>query len=284
MRKGFAEVFGVLLIGAVLVLSTFLYAEYGARKEINLGMVTELTDTINTFRTNVNATDQALRSTTSTDPGHLHTTSSISGVFKMTNGGLGTSTVPAASDMLIGDGTNYQFSSLPNCGNTTTDKLVYTSTTRTWTCAIDLGGASSTLPVLSFSRVSSTKDFTTSTQDFVVIGTSTANGVASTTMSTGAHRVILNFSGVYTNSVAATARFDFSIDGTRVGAGTQGLWTSDDATDDIGQFRAVSMSYVTDVLSSGDHTFRVLVSRNTGSSTIKGSNPPWIFSATELYN
>jgi hypothetical protein len=66
---------------------------------------TQLSDTINTFRTNVNGSldslYHALSDTTSTDPGHKHSTSTITGTFGVAAGGTGTSTyvygVPIAS-------------------------------------------------------------------------------------------------------------------------------------------------------------------------------------------
>lgn len=57
---------------------------------------TGLSDTIGTLRTNTNANDVALNeqltSTTSSDPGHVHTASGVSGTISVAKGGSGTST------------------------------------------------------------------------------------------------------------------------------------------------------------------------------------------------
>ncbi|MAH46242.1 hypothetical protein CMI37_10455 [Candidatus Pacearchaeota archaeon] len=72
---------------------------------------TELSDTINTFRTNVNGSltriNDDVVNATSVDPGHLHTTAGVSGTIAIADGGTGTSTPPSENgQVLISSGTD----------------------------------------------------------------------------------------------------------------------------------------------------------------------------------
>mgnify|MGYP001600951047 CR=1 FL=1 len=105
-KKGSIEI--AMIATMVVSIAGFSLALWTKNKVENsisnkLGAVTALSDTINTFRTNVNSTDETLRSTTSTDPGHLHTTSSITGIdyiHPVAQGGIGTSTNPSDGQFL----------------------------------------------------------------------------------------------------------------------------------------------------------------------------------------
>lgn len=60
------------------------------------------------------------------------------GSVPVTRGGTGNST-PAEDQLLIGNGTSYDLKTLPACSNSS-DKLLYNSTTNTFSCGIDTGG------------------------------------------------------------------------------------------------------------------------------------------------
>ena len=75
-----------------------------------------------------------VRSTSQLNPGHKHDSDAVSGTISIAKGGTATSTTPSAGQVLVGDGTGYNFTNaIPNCVNTTTS-LHYTSSTRTWAC------------------------------------------------------------------------------------------------------------------------------------------------------
>lgn len=59
----------------------------------------------------------------------------VSGILPIANGGVNTSTAPAKAALLVGDGTTYQFTTLPDCaaGN----YMTYNTSTRAWACAAD---------------------------------------------------------------------------------------------------------------------------------------------------
>lgn len=67
--------------------------------------------------------------------------SNVTGVLPIANGGTGTSTAVAASQLLVGNGTSYDSTTLPSCSNSTTSKLLYNSTTRTFSCGTDQSGS-----------------------------------------------------------------------------------------------------------------------------------------------
>jgi hypothetical protein len=76
-------------------------------------------------------------------------TTSYNGIVPISKGGTATSTAPSASAVLLGNGTNYDYSVIPSCSNTTTSKLLYNNTTRTFSCGTDQtgsgGGATTTI-------------------------------------------------------------------------------------------------------------------------------------------
>ena len=157
--RGFISTIVIALLGVVSVFSLGLYAEYKVEqikkdvieKEVelikqNLGAsasTTQLTDTIGTFRNNVNGSleriNSALSDTTSTDPGHVHTSSAVSGTIAIAQGGFGTSSIPLDGQIPVGSSSAYAFTTLPDCKTTATDKLLYTSSTHTWSCSTDQG-------------------------------------------------------------------------------------------------------------------------------------------------
>lgn len=64
----------------------------------------------------------------------------VTGVLPISKGGTGTSTAPAASALLVGNGTGFDYTTLPSCSDTTNSKLLYNTTTKTFTCGTDQSG------------------------------------------------------------------------------------------------------------------------------------------------
>src|SRR3990167_1612968 len=56
-------------------------------------------------------------------------------------GGTATSSVPRNNEFLIGNSSTYIFTGIPDCISTTTDKLVYNSSTYQFGCSTDQTGA-----------------------------------------------------------------------------------------------------------------------------------------------
>ncbi len=156
MNKGFINI--VLLSAVAIAVAGYgIYTGYQANqawekaKTEGLGaaiLQTELTDTINTFRTNTNTSltliNAQLTDATSSNPGHFHelTNVSASGTLPINKGGVGTTTAPSEGKLLIGSSTAWDFTNaLPNCNNATSSKILFASTTRTWSCGTDTNTA-----------------------------------------------------------------------------------------------------------------------------------------------
>jgi hypothetical protein len=102
----------------------------------------------------------------------------------------------------------------------------------------------------------------------------------SITKTTGARRVLLSVSGTWNAAGSDGVSIDFTVDGTRVGQ-DNGLMQYNSTTP-----ANVAMSYLTDVLSAGSHTFKVQwKSVSGGSATLFAVTTvtPLVFSAVELY-
>lgn len=67
---------------------------------------------------------------------HVPTNSSLPDTLPASMGGTGTTT-PTADGVLIGNGTIWNIKVLPSCSNATTSKLLYDSSTDTWSCGTD---------------------------------------------------------------------------------------------------------------------------------------------------
>lgn len=84
-----------------------------------------------------------------TGSGATSITTSYNGIVPISKGGTATSTAPSASAVLLGNGTNYDYSVIPSCSNTTTSKLLYNNSTRQFSCGTDQtgsgGGATTTI-------------------------------------------------------------------------------------------------------------------------------------------
>ncbi len=102
------------IVAAATFIGSAIYTRQiiqNTNEENNLGAtitVTELTNTIGEFRTQSNSNFAALNAqltdSTSSNPGHTHTSSSITGVFGIANGGTGTSTF--VNGIVVASGTN----------------------------------------------------------------------------------------------------------------------------------------------------------------------------------
>ena len=174
---GFINILGVLVVAALSVASLALFSANKAKNivenelqkqiELNLGAVvssTALSDTIGTFRIKVNdnftrVNDQLINST-SVDPGHLHTTAAVSGTIAIADGGTGTSTVPTVIGAAVITGnpssTLDYTNQIPDCVSATSSKLLYTSSTKAWSCGTDTATPSTSTVNGLFLKTSST--------------------------------------------------------------------------------------------------------------------------------
>lgn len=69
----------------------------------------------------------------------------VTGVLPISKGGTGTSTAPAASALLVGNGTGFDYTTLPSCSDATNSKLLYNTSTKTFTCGTDQSGGGGSL-------------------------------------------------------------------------------------------------------------------------------------------
>lgn len=130
------------------------------------------------------------------------------------------------------------------------------------------GGSSAELASASYKRTAG--DYTTTSTTFVDVDSTNL----SLTITTGAHRVLIGFSGTVRQSDGNDNIFlDVTVDGTRQG-GSIGLIGPRSAVNVDGSF-----TFLTDVLSAGSHTFklqwRVLA---TGTATIAGGSTGELYS------
>lgn len=135
--------------------------------------------------------------------------------------------------------------------------------------------------IVQVSRVSRTSgDLTTSSTTFV-----DATGLT-TTITTGAHRCLVIFSGnahVSGAGSSANAAFDLAIDGTRQGQGF-GLTIAQQSGSADGPNIPVGFTYLTDALSAGSHTFKIQwrVDAQTGTLFASTGVTPAILTVLEL--
>lgn len=137
------------------------------------------------------------------------------------------------------------------------------------------GGGGGGIPQASTVRLTSGA-ITTTSSTFV-----DATGLT-VTLTTGAHRCFVTFSGTVTSSASGgVTSLDVAVDGTRQG-GTLGLLDINPSTG--GYDLNGSFSFLTDVLSAGSHTIK-LQFRSSGGATVTifaGSTSPAVFSVIEL--
>lgn len=113
-----------------------------------------------------------------------------------------------------------------------------------------------------------TGDYTTTSTSFVDVDSTNM----SLTITTGARRVLVGFTGNIKSSVASggtseLAEIDLLVDGSTVGGSTDGilgLWLPSTAA----RFTNFSFTWMTDVLSAGSHTFKLQWRRSLGSGTL----------------
>ena len=175
MNKGFINIFGVIAVAALAIGSLALHQVRQAIEndiDKNLGAsitFTDLSNTIGTFRTNVNTAlndvNNQLVSSTSTDPGHLHTASAVSGTISVAKGGTGTSTLPTADGQLpivSASTTSFTYTNaVPDCVAATSSKLLFTSSTKTWSCGTDSVNVATSSAGGLFFKSTSTSPYTT---------------------------------------------------------------------------------------------------------------------------
>lgn len=93
---------------------------------------------------------------------------------------------------------------------------------------------------------------------------------ASITITTRARRVLLTFTAAYTNNGTSHGGFDFDIDGTRAQSSSAfGLQIVRNPA--AGDYAPVHISFLTDVLSAGSHTFKVQWRVGGGTGTVAAS-------------
>ncbi len=110
------------------------------------------------------------------------------------SGGLATTTTPANNALLVGNGTNYLFSVLPDC-DTTTGKLIYTSSTHTLSCGTDAGAGGGITSIQGLTASSQTFDKVDDTNVTLTISTTSASN----------HRWTLGWTGTLADGRIASA-------------------------------------------------------------------------------
>lgn len=331
MNKGFANILLIIGVAVVTLAGSIFYTNH-EKDNINSSLnklgatiaTTSLSDTIGTFRTNVNTSLENIN----TQVGSISSTISAFGNIVSQNtplavsvGGTGTTTVPSGYQFLSSSGTfptwktlasstgitithtatstiigTAGFDSGANIAFTGNNTFAGSSTfngrvnlasstfiTATTTLSANLVGAAY-IPKLASAVVTSTTSFSTTSGTFTVIGTSTANGMASTTITLlGTHRVMLTYTGHW-NPGANMAHLTYTVDGVDVASGNKGVYSEQDSGG--GETTAISSVFITEPLAAGSHTFRALVFTDGGTLVVLGNGVTFTsqFSVTELYN
>jgi hypothetical protein len=96
------------------------------------------------------------------------------GALGVSRGGTGTSTTPSNDTVLVGNGTGYNFASLPAC-DSAAEKLIYSTSTNSFTCAGD-AGAGGGITSLNL-QIGSSQTFATSTSGGIDLYISSASNV-----------------------------------------------------------------------------------------------------------
>ena len=107
--------------------------------------------------------------------GHSHAASDItSGTLGITRGGTGV-TSATNNAVLVGDNSGFNLTVIPSCSNGTTDKLLYNTTTRQFSCGSDQTGAGGS-GITSLNGLSGTTQTFSKTNDTNVTLTITSSG------------------------------------------------------------------------------------------------------------
>ena len=286
-RKGFIETAILMGIAALITVGLLAYTNYKVEQK-NLGatvFTTQLSDTMNTFREQVNSSTANLNAqltstiSSSSNPSALQLTywqtagTSLAGTSSIA---LVTSTTQTRLDLLLIASSTELRTPSSTVGTlkvtTLTDLSGNNYTTSTFGSATTFNGTATFnanivgaqyIPRLTSAAVTSSLDFATTTTTFIDLGTSTANGIASTTMtlSTSSRRVLINFSGTYSSDTASIGQVDFTVDGTSVSGGVgliRGRCTAASC------LVPLTATFLTPVLTTGAHTFRTQVKGSAG--------------------
>lgn len=129
MKKGFASLELVVGLGILLTL-VFLFIGYKFRNTgPSLGAVvytTQLSDTLGTFRNQVNSSTANLNTQLVAVSSSVSTLNTLTNLLPIANGGTNTTTIPANNVFMMGNGTGYAFRTLSSSTGIT---LTYTATT-----------------------------------------------------------------------------------------------------------------------------------------------------------
>jgi hypothetical protein len=188
----------------------------------------------------------------------------------ISSGGTGTSTTPANNAFLIGDGSKYIFTAIPDCPSTSTNKLLFSSSSRSFTCGTD----QTISPTGTLNSVR-----TSSTAQIMYNNTSTYADVsgATTTMSTGASKVLIIAEGHFQMvPVGGVVTFDLAVDDNTVCDATRGLLQFYTGVNAPHPFR---ITYLTNTLSAASHTFKLKVKMDANETYI---NVPAMITVIEL--
>lgn len=123
-------------------------------------------------------------------------------------------------------------------------------------------------------------DYTTTSTSFVAVD---ATNLTLTLLTHDPHRVQITLVGTaFNTTIADTVRLDVLVDGTRLG-GTNGITGLKQAV--ASDEYPLSITYVTDPLPAGIHTFQLQWLVNAGTGTLSaGSATPLRFAVVELPN
>jgi len=88
--------------------------------------------------TGLTVSGNSLQSTLGTS---VDLTSEVTGILPIANGGTATSSIAANNGIYISNGSTWRNAVLPSCSDGTTSKLLYNSTTYTFTCGTDQSGS-----------------------------------------------------------------------------------------------------------------------------------------------
>ncbi|MBI5530484.1 MAG: helix-turn-helix domain-containing protein, partial [Candidatus Doudnabacteria bacterium] len=146
----------------------------------------------------------------------INLASHVTGVLPIANGGTGTSTIGADDTILVSNGTNYNFASLPACDQAS-QKLIYSTTTNSFLCSGD-AGAGGGITSLNL-QTGSSQTFATSTSGGLSLFITSGSNVHTFTLSPAA-----GYSIPLSASTTEWSNF-YAAPSTRITAGTGLAWS-----------------------------------------------------------